>query len=539
MTEREREVKLLAVSREQLDSLGRRPSLGGYPLAGGGEARQEDAYLETADYRLFRAGLSLRYREKEGRFTAALKEVLPLTKRPLLRDRLELEEDAGTEMPDLSAPPGGEIGRRIAPLLGTRALTPLVRIRTHRRKFRLVPPAPDAPPQEGAGSDVGGAVLCLDAAQVLPGNGGNPVGSFFEVELEDLGIGGKPLETIGGELLQSYGLLPSSLSKFERGLAVLGLLADVRGEDREFETTVRPTDRLVDAGYRVFRKHFERMKANEPGTRIGADIEFLHDMRVSTRRIRAAFRTFRPAFKKERLAGFNRDLKHIAAVLGAVRDLDVYQERFPEYTESLSDEDRGSLELYRDHLRAQWRRSRVQMLRMLETKRYAAFLVRFERFLARGAPKRPALPSARMPVTEAAPLIIRKALKRVLKKGRPIPPKAPPAQDLHDLRILCKRLRYTCEFFSDLYGKPMKRFVKSVVRFQDLLGAHQDACVAGDTLRRFASGVKGSRQDLVKTALVLGQLVAAQDRAAAEARTHFREAWKEFDRKDIRRKMWG
>ena len=103
--------------------------------------------------------------------------------------------------------------------------------------------------------------------------------------------------------------------------------------------TVDPEDRLIDAGYRVYRKHFERMKRNEPGTRIGEDPEFLHDMRVSTRRLRAAFRTFRPAFKKERMAGFNRDLKWIAAVLGVVRDLDVYLLNFPEYTADLGPSD--------------------------------------------------------------------------------------------------------------------------------------------------------------------------------------------------------
>ena len=83
----------------------------------------------------------------------------------------------------------------------------------------------------------------------------------------------------------------------------------------------------------------------------------------------------------------------------------------------------------------------------------------------------------------------------------------------------------------------MRRFIKSVVKFQDLLGAHQDACVAGETLRRFAIGLKGGRQLLLQTALVLGQVVYSQERAAAEARAHFRDAWKAFDQKEIRRRM--
>jgi len=133
---------------------------------------------------------------------------------------------------------------------------------------------------------------------------------------------------------------------------------------------------------------------------------------------------------------------------------------------------------------------------------------------------------------------IRKAVKLVIARGRAVPAVNPPAQDLHDLRILCKRLRYTCEFFRDLYGKGMRRFVKSVVELQDLLGAHQDACVAGDTLRASAEKLRVGKPS-VRLALVLGQLIGAQDRAAATSRKGFHEAWREFDRKRNRRGMWG
>ena len=43
----------------------------------------------------------------------------------------------------------------------------------------------------------------------------------------------------------------------------------------------------------------------------------------------------------------------------------------------------------------------------------------------------------------------------------------------------------------------------------------------------------------VPPALVLGQVVYSQERAAAEARAHFRDAWKAFDQREIRRRMWS
>jgi len=44
---------------------------------------------------------------------------------------------------------------------------------------------------------------------------------------------------------------------------------------------------MSEAGRKVLRTHFARMLANEAGTRLGEDIEELHDMRVATRRLRA------------------------------------------------------------------------------------------------------------------------------------------------------------------------------------------------------------------------------------------------------------
>lgn len=522
----EREAKLLALSRAQLESLAGLGTLAGLALRRADERVQTDTYLDTADRRLFRAGLSLRRREKPSGTVATLKQVPAAGDRPLLAERSELEtpfEDLGT---DPFARPGGEIGRRVLPLMGPLALQPLVVVRTRRTVFDLTGP-----------EDAVLAELSLDRAEVFREEDAGPAGAFDEAEVEDRGGGPAVVEAAARECIERLGFLPSTLSKLERALAAVGLLPQVRGEEREFDLAVRPTDRLVDAAYRAFRKHFERMKRNEAGTRVGDDPEFLHDMRVSTRRLRAAFRTFRGAVRESRVAAFGKSLKWVAAVLGDVRDLDVYLERLPEYAKLLPEEDREALAPFRDHLEREREKARARMLRALETRRYAGFLERFEAFLLRGAPARPALPAARERVTAAAPRRIRKALRRALRQGRAIP-EDPPAADLHALRITMKRLRYACEFFADLYGKPMKQFIRSVVELQDLLGAHQDACVAGATLRDFALRHPSNRgRQGLSAVLALGQLVAAQERAAAEARAGFRRAFDHFDRKKLRRAL--
>jgi CHAD domain-containing protein len=53
------------------------------------------------------------------------------------------------------------------------------------------------------------------------------------------------------------------------------------------------------------------------------------------------------------------------------------------------------------------------------------------------------------------------------------------------LRIACKRLRYTLEFFGEALGPDTDTLVKEVVKIQDHLGELQDAVVASAILRDF------------------------------------------------------
>ena len=54
---------------------------------------------------------------------------------------------------------------------------------------------------------------------------------------------------------------------------------------------------------------------------------------------------------------------------------------------------------------------------------------------------------------------------------------------LHALRIHGKRLRYTGELAAAAGRGPVRRLVESTVALQDVLGEHQDACVAQHRVR--------------------------------------------------------
>ena len=77
--------------------------------------------------------------------------------------------------------------------------------------------------------------------------------------------------------------------------------------------------------------HLARMLAAEAGTRAGEDIEQLHKMRVATRRMRSMWRVFDGAYRPRVQERYVRELRVVAAQLGAVRDLDVLIEGLDAY----------------------------------------------------------------------------------------------------------------------------------------------------------------------------------------------------------------
>ena len=86
------------------------------------------------------------------------------------------------------------------------------------------------------------------------------------------------------------------------------------------------------------------MLEHEEGTRLGEDPEELHDMRVSTRRMRMALRVFGDYLDPDVMRPVLKGLRRTGRTLGAVRDLDVFNEKTQVYLDGLPDERAGDLD---------------------------------------------------------------------------------------------------------------------------------------------------------------------------------------------------
>jgi CHAD domain-containing protein len=106
----------------------------------------------------------------------------------------------------------------------------------------------------------------------------------------------------------------------------------------------------------------------------------------------------------------------------------------------------------------------------------------------------------------------------------------PTDQELHEIRIKAKRLRYSAEAAAVAAGKPARRLAKAAASLQDVLGAHQDAVTAEGWLRDSAANV-----ELKAGIFVAGQLVTVQRREQRRLRQEWLAAWESLNSRSLRR----
>ena len=304
---------------------------------------------------------------------------------------------------------------------------------------------------------------------------------------------------------------------------------------------ILPDEPMSEAGRKVLYLHFSHMIANEPGTRLGQDIEALHDMRVATRRMRAAFQVFTPYFDAKALAPYLKRLRRTGRTLGAVRDLDVLMDKARGYQAGLPPEQAASLEPLLTHWQARRGIARRQMLKYLDSRAYREFTADFAAFLTTpgvGALEIPAGEPVPHQVRHVVPGLIFTRFETVrayeaLLAGAPI-------TTLHRLRIDSKRLRYALEFFRDVLGPETPDLIKQVTGMQDLLGALQDAHVAEGLVAEFLAQQAGSKRKRKKGQPSLEGVEgyrSAQQTAQQELLTRFPEPWAELIGYDFRRNL--
>jgi CHAD domain-containing protein len=262
---------------------------------------------------------------------------------------------------------------------------------------------------------------------------------------------------------------------------------------------------------RVLLKH-------DPGTRSGVDPEDLHQMRVAVRRMRAVLRAARPLLDQGWADGLRAELGWLGRALGPVRDLDVLLERLHGEAAALGEPDAAAAGRLLAALEEERAEARSAMLDALDSGRYRALL---RRVLAAATSPVPASAApGRRPALEE---LVTREFRR-LRAGVRAAGDDPPDAVLHALRIQGKRLRYTAELVEPVLGTPVRELLRATIAMQDVLGDHQDACVARQRVRDLLHDLGPDAGPAV--AFAAGRLFEREEVRRQETRGAWPPAWR-------------
>jgi triphosphatase len=438
-----------------------------------------DTYLDTDDWRLFRAGFALRLRTKAGHVEATLKGLH--SARDDVADRREITERLSQGGVKALAQATGPVGSRVRDVAGVKQLRTLFEVRTSRQRFAVRNGNPNASVGE----------IAIDEARFSRGNGQRRPMLLTRVELEAVGADSLPLETLANRLRAECGLTRATENKFAVGLRSASLVPPRgAGPDRNPEPAAPPvmntSTRASDFAATALRKLHEEWQANEPPARLGEGPEALHRLRVTARRMQTIlglFRTYLPASVRNSRP----TLKDLLDALGLVRDADIRLEAVSAFRSSLPESERGGLDPLLQFLRAERVRARSTMLRALDAKRAREWLDTLPDQLARTPPPTTSASasSRNIAALTVVPDLIRKRYRKLRKCARRLTAKSS-MTEFHEVRVRAKKLRYALEVIAPTYAKPANRMLTALHKLQSRLGTQHDADVIAHYLTQLA-----------------------------------------------------
>jgi CHAD domain-containing protein len=459
-------------------------------------------YFDTADLRLARSGVTLRYRvgEAEGpRWTLKL---------PVRGEDMTVRDEqhfAGSpdSIPD-------EARDLVTAYARSGALESVSSIVTRRYRWLL---------RSTEGLDL--AEVVDDEVSVV--DDGRIVGRFRELEVEDRRMGRSGLEHIATVLKDAGATASEPIPKSVRALGVRA----TGPSDVPAVIEVGPTHPSGRVAQAAFAAGLQRLIANDAGVRLGEDDEAVHQMRVATRRLRADLRTFSPLLQQTWAEPIGAELKWLGKVLGAVRDFDVLIQEF----NSRADDLREDLDKLYEYVAARRTQARDALLDALRSERYATLLDHLVEAVA--APAFTSLSQAQS--GELLPGLVEKTWQKLARAGRGLNPEDT-FTAYHRVRIKAKRARYAAEAvvpaLDGSTSNDARSFAKATAKLQDDLGELQDAVVAIDLLKSVA--LENSENTLLN--LSLGRLIEREAQRRDRARSEFPRLWKKIDKK--RKTKW-
>ena len=193
-----------------------------------------------------------------------------------------------------------------------------------------------------------------------------------------------------------------------------------------------------------------RLILHDPVVRLDVDPEGVHQARVATRRLRSDLRTFRSLVEPDFATALRDELGWLAAILGEVRDGDVLLERLRGRVAELPEDERAGTDAVLATLEQDRDAAHARLLETLRSARYVELLERLVRAANDPELSEDAEASGRSRSCRSSFAVPWHSLeKRVKALGE-----SPTDEQLHQIRIRTKRVRYAADAVTPIVGKP-------------------------------------------------------------------------------------
>jgi len=260
-------------------------------------------------------------------------------------------------------------------------------------------------------------------------------------------------------------------------------------------------------GAKTLLKRISELESQLEGAKRNQDIEYIHRLRVASRRLRAALSIFEECLPRKQVKTWKVAVKNLTRSCGTARDEDVLITFLEQYLRSLDTRAAAGIQYLIRVQKARRLLMQSDVVKVLDS-------LQASRTLADLSDTCQTIRSNRKDGNRHVKTLLtyRKARSRILGRLDELLALSRFVHDQnattkhHELRIAAKRLRYTMEIFSTIYTGGLRDQIELMKQFQDVLGEMHDYYVWSQDLRAHRGEILAeARYGLNKLLVYLGK----------------------------------
>lgn len=229
-------------------------------------------------------------------------------------------------------------------------------------------------------------------------------------------------------------------------------------------------------GASILQRQLAALVQEINGVRHSRDIEYIHRMRVATRRLRSALPLFGAFIAEKRSTYWFRRIRKLTRALGEARDADVQIDHLDQLQETLTPPYRSGVRRLLLRMKQKRRALQADVLEALADFEQSKIIDEMAQRFAPLDIYRETLDTKDVELLRFAGEAVTTKLNEFLAFSEYVD-QPERINELHAMRIAAKHLRYTCELFAPLYENELKAQLKALRLAQDTLGALHDCDV--------------------------------------------------------------